>query len=68
MATEGPVIYVNAEDDERELHFRLEAIRAHLGVRFVDLANLHLVCRWRARNALLGDARSRRHHQADAAV
>ena len=29
----GPVIYLNAEDDERELHFRLEAIRAHLGRR-----------------------------------
>ncbi len=39
----GPVIYLNAEDDERELHFRLEAIRAHLGVSFAALGNLHLV-------------------------
>ena len=39
----GPAIYLNAEDDERELHFRLEAIRAHLGVAFADLSDLHLV-------------------------
>jgi RecA-family ATPase len=39
----GPVLYLNAEDDERELHFRLEAIRAHLGVTFAALGDLHLV-------------------------
>jgi RecA-family ATPase len=39
----GPVIYLNAEDDERELHFRLEAIRAHLGTTFAALKQLHLV-------------------------
>ena len=33
----GPVLYLNAEDDERELHFRLDAIRAHLGTTFVAL-------------------------------
>ena len=43
LAEPGPVIYANAEDDERELHFRLEAIRAHLGVTFADLSDLHLV-------------------------
>ena len=40
---DGPVIYVNAEDDERELHFRFDAIRAHLGTTFAALADLHLV-------------------------
>ena len=39
----GPVIYLNAEDDERELHFRLDAIRAHLGTTFAALKDLHLV-------------------------
>jgi RecA-family ATPase/5S rRNA maturation endonuclease (ribonuclease M5) len=39
----GPVLYLNAEDDERELHFRLEAIRIHLGTSFANLGDLHLV-------------------------
>jgi RecA-family ATPase len=39
----GPVIYLNAEDDERELHYRLDAIRAHLGTSFAALKDLHLV-------------------------
>jgi RecA-family ATPase len=39
----GPVIYLNAEDDERELHYRLEAIRVHLGTTFAALSELHLV-------------------------
>jgi AAA domain len=43
LAVEGPVIYLNAEDDEHELHFRLDVIRAHLRVRFADLSDLHLV-------------------------
>jgi RecA-family ATPase len=43
LAEPGPVIYLNAEDDQRELHYRLEAIRAHLGVTFAALARLHLV-------------------------
>ena len=37
------MIYLNAEDDERELHFRLDAIRAHLGTTFAALKDLHLV-------------------------
>ena len=43
LAEPGPVIYANAEDDERELHFRLEAIRAHLDISFAALGDLHLV-------------------------
>ena len=43
MPEPGPVIYLNAEDDERELHFRLDAIRAHLGTTFAALKDLHLV-------------------------
>lgn len=39
----GPVIYLNAEDDKNELHFRLEAIRAHLDTSFTALRDLHLV-------------------------
>lgn len=39
----GPVIYLNAEDDERELHFRLNAVREHLGTSFAALKDLHLV-------------------------
>jgi len=41
----GPAIYLDAEDDEPELHFRLEAIRAHLGVTFKELndGGLHLM-------------------------
>jgi RecA-family ATPase len=33
----------NAEDDKNELHFRLEAIRAHLDTSFTALRDLHLV-------------------------
>jgi RecA-family ATPase len=43
MPEPGPVIYLNAEDDERELHFRLDAIRAHLDTTFAALKDLHLV-------------------------
>jgi RecA-family ATPase len=39
----GPVLYLNAEDDERELHFRLAAIVAHLKTSFGALKDLHLV-------------------------
>jgi RecA-family ATPase len=41
----GPALYLNAEDDERELHYRLNDIRAHLGVTFTELKDggLHLV-------------------------
>jgi RecA-family ATPase len=43
LAEPGPVIYANAEDDERELHYRLEAVRAHLGISFAALKDLHLL-------------------------
>jgi RecA-family ATPase len=51
----GPAFYLDAEDDERELHFRLEAIRDHLGVTFADLKDggLHLVP-LAGKDALLG--------------
>ena len=39
----GPVLYLNAEDDARELHYRLAAIVAHLGTTFAELKDLHLV-------------------------
>jgi RecA-family ATPase len=39
----GPVLYLNAEDDARELHYRLAAIVAHLGTTFANLKGLHLV-------------------------
>jgi RecA-family ATPase len=39
----GPVLYLNAEDDERELHFRLAAIVTHLKTSFGALKDLHLV-------------------------
>ncbi|MET4478824.1 AAA family ATPase [Bradyrhizobium sp. F1.13.3] len=53
----GPAIYLDAEDDEPELHFRLEAIRAHLGVTFTELndGGLHLVP-LAGKDALLGVA------------
>jgi RecA-family ATPase len=34
----GPAWYFGAEDDERELHIRLDAIRQHLNVSFDELA------------------------------
>ncbi|MBR0778732.1 AAA family ATPase [Bradyrhizobium diazoefficiens] len=37
MPEPGPAIFLDAEDDESELHFRLDAIRAHLGVTFKEL-------------------------------
>ena len=40
----GPAIFLDAEDDRDELHFRLNTIRRRLGVTFKDLADegLHL--------------------------
>lgn len=51
----GPAIYLDAEDDEAELHFRLEAIRAHLSVTFKELDDgaLHLMP-LAGKDALLG--------------
>jgi RecA-family ATPase len=40
----GPVMFVTAEEDEDELHRRLEAIVTHEGIRFSDLDDLHLYC------------------------
>src|SRR5262249_52530562 len=41
----GPALFIDAEDDERELHIRLAAIREHYGVTFADLIKygLHLM-------------------------
>jgi len=55
MPEQGTVIYLNAEDDERELHFRLAAIVAHLGTTFAALQGLHLVP-LAGKDALLGVA------------
>ncbi len=51
----GPAFYLDAEDDELELHFRLEAIRAHLGITFRELndGGLHLMP-LAGKDALLG--------------
>jgi hypothetical protein len=51
----GPAFFLDAEDDEPELHFRLEAIRAHLGVTFKELSDggLHLMP-LAGKDALLG--------------
>ena len=43
MPEPGPVLFITAEDDEPELHFRFSRIVNHYGVRFADLGNLHLL-------------------------
>jgi RecA-family ATPase len=41
---QGPVIYLGAEDEEHELHRRLEAILRHYGAKFGDIVGgLHLL-------------------------
>jgi RecA-family ATPase len=41
---QGPVIYLGAEDEEDELHRRLEAILRHYGAKFGDIVGgLHLL-------------------------
>jgi RecA-family ATPase len=42
MPASGPVIYVTAEEKVDELHYRLHNITEHYGVRFADLADLHI--------------------------
>jgi RecA-family ATPase len=42
MPIQGPVLYLNAEDDERELHYRLDAVLAHYGASFDALGDFHL--------------------------
>jgi RecA-family ATPase len=40
----GPVVLVSAEDDDDEIHFRLDKIAGHYGATFRDLAqDLHIV-------------------------
>ena len=41
LPQQGPVIYLNAEDEVGEIHRRLDVIRAHRGVRFAELGDLH---------------------------
>jgi RecA-family ATPase len=43
MPEPGPVIYVNAEDDECELHYRIAAVVAHYATSFAALKELRLV-------------------------
>ncbi len=45
MPTPGPALYVDAEDDEKELHRRLAAILDHYHVSFADVVGggLHLM-------------------------
>jgi RecA-family ATPase len=44
LPTPGPVIYLNAEDEEDELHRRLVSIAEHYGASVADLAkDLHLL-------------------------
>jgi len=38
----GPVIFITAEDDEDEMHFRYHKIAQHYGVDFDELSGLHL--------------------------
>jgi RecA-family ATPase len=44
MPEPGPAIFVDAEDDENVMHYRLAAITKHYGVKFADLieSGLHL--------------------------
>ena len=44
MPEQGPAFYIGAEDDKDELHIRLAAINNHYGVKFKDIANLHVLC------------------------
>jgi RecA-family ATPase len=41
----GPAIFFTAEEDQDEVHRRLDAITAHHGIGLADLAGLHLLCR-----------------------
>lgn len=41
----GPAIFFTAEEDQDEVHRRLDAITAHQGIGFADLAGLYLLCR-----------------------
>lgn len=41
----GPAIFYTGEEDQDEVHRRLDAITAHHGIGFADLKGLHLLCR-----------------------
>jgi RecA-family ATPase len=43
MPETGPVIFITAEDDEDELHFRYDRIAKHYQVGFHELSGLHLM-------------------------
>ena len=38
----GRTLYISAEDDNDELHFRLDCIRANMGLQWADLADVQL--------------------------
>jgi RecA-family ATPase len=40
-AMQGPFLYVGAEDDDNEIHRRLDQIRFELGIRWGDLIDFH---------------------------
>jgi RecA-family ATPase len=54
MPRAGRTLYLSAEDDTDELHRRLDAIRAHYGATFDDMADLHLIDLV-GENAVLGE-------------
>jgi RecA-family ATPase len=54
MPTAGRTLYLSAEDDADELHRRLDAIRAHYGATFDEMADLNLVDLV-GENAVLGE-------------
>lgn len=43
MPETGPVMFVSAEDDEDEMHFRMAKIVEHYRASFRDLADLHML-------------------------
>lgn len=54
LPTAGRTLYLSAEDDADELHRRLDAIRAHYGATFDDMADLSLIDLV-GENAVLGE-------------
>jgi RecA-family ATPase len=54
MPAPGRTLYLSAEDDEGELHRRLDAIREHYGATFTDMADIQLVDLV-GENAVLGE-------------
>jgi hypothetical protein len=55
MPVQGRLLYLNAEDDERELHYRLDAVLAHYGANFDALGDFHLSV-LAGKDAVLGEA------------